>query len=887
MSILANDVPYGYTGVQTFPDVQQLTNNWNPSAQNFTGSSDLPVDALPSLTVVYDETSPHGTNDIYEFAPDIWTSYAGQAGQGSGDIMFWADTTHERCVNNGLNSNAKIGQTTLGGQPWTVYRYGGVGGEIVLILDGTSSTDPVTTGTCATQASGSIDVKAGLDYLNAQGLVPHPGAYTISQFNTGWEITSAQNSTFTLNSYKIDTTGGGTQQQAPVVATQTATNVADTTATVNGTVNPEGAATTYQFQYGTSTSYGSTSPATPADAGSGTTAVSESANLTGLTAGTTYHYRIVATNSAGTTNGSDMTFTTTGGTAQQAPAVTTNAASGVTDTAAALNGTVNPEGDATTYQFDYGTTTSYGSSVPVPAGSAGTGTTAVTETANVTGLQPSTTYHYRIEATNSAGTTLGADQTFTTLASGGGGGQVAFDAQGGGHKTGTTPLTWTQNVASGAVLLAEATVGVPTPGTDVGCTQTLTDNGVTMTKLGVIHTNNQHQGFMDVWAAKSPPSGLNTLRMTVSGCSSPALTGSSESFTGANPTTPFGALATAVGFSTSAHASSSAAATGDMLAGFVAAGSALAAPAAPAAHSLIENQNNASGAGNSAEAMAPGTGSAVNFAWPVSPSDWWAVGLVPVKAAAAAPAPSPSPTPTPTPTQTSPSPSPSPTTTGAVSWTCPGPHWSWSTSDPKGGENTSDGFFLYNNMWNTSQAGPQTMCANNLGSEWMVSSNQNNADLTSVKTYPAVQKNYNNVPVGNFTKMTSTFAHQMPAASATYDAEAAYDIWLNGLNKEVMIWTDNHGQTPAGSKVATVTLSGTSWDLFETSGHGYMAFVPVGGAHMQSGSLDLLGFLNYLKSRGDLVNSDQLWQVNYGFEICHTTGPMNFYVTGFTLSSTP
>jgi hypothetical protein len=791
MSIQANDVPYGYTGVQTFPDVQQLTNNWSSANHNFTGSEDMPVDALPSLTVVYDETSPHGTNDIYEFAPDIWTSYAGQAGQGSGDIMFWADTTHERCVNNGLSSTDKIGQATLGGQQWTAYRYGGVGGEIVFILDGTSSTDPVTSGTCATQATGSIDVKAGLDYLNAQGLVPHPGAYTISQFNTGWEITSAQNSTFTLNSYKIDTTGGG------------------------------------------------------------------------------------------------------GGGGAQAPVATTGSASGVDANDATLNGTVNPEGQATTGHFEWGTTTSYGNTTT--DFNAGSGSAAVNESAALTSLQPSTTYHFRIDATNATGTTNGADQTFTTPASGGGGGggSLAFDAQGGGHKTGTTPLTWTQNVASGAVLLAEDAVGVPAPGTDVGCTQTLTDNGTAMVKLGVVHTNNQHQGFMAVWSLKNPPAGLNTLKMTVSGCSSPALTGASESFTGANATTPFGTLATALGSGTSAHASSSAAASGDMLAGFAAAGSALQAPAAPAVHSLIENQNNASGAGNSAEATAPGTGSAVNFAWPVSPSDWWAVALVPVKAGTA-PAPSPSPTqtspspsPTPTPTQTSPSPSPSPTTPGTVSWTCPGPHWSWSTSDPQGGENTSDGFFLYNNMWNTSQAGPQTMCANNLGSEWMVSSNQNNADQTSVKTYPAVQKNYNNVPLGNFTKMTSTFAHQMPAASATYDAEAAYDIWLNGLNKEVMIWTDNHGQTPAGSKVATVTLSGTSWDLFETSGHGYMAFVPVGGAHMQSGSLDVLGFLNYLKGRGDLVNSDQLWQVNYGFEICHTTGPMNFYVTGFTLSSTP
>jgi hypothetical protein len=101
-------------------------------------------------------------------------------------------------------------------------------------------------------------------------------------------------------------------------------------------------------------------------------------------------------------------------TQQAAPAVTTNAASGVTGSGATLNGSVNPEGASTTYQFDYGTTTSYGTSVPSPAGSAGSGTSAVSESYGLTGLAANTTYHYRIEATNPAGTAYGSDQTFTT-----------------------------------------------------------------------------------------------------------------------------------------------------------------------------------------------------------------------------------------------------------------------------------------------------------------------------------------------------------------------------------------------------------------------------------------------------------------------------------------
>jgi hypothetical protein len=94
----------------------------------------------------------------------------------------------------------------------------------------------------------------------------------------------------------------------PTVVTKAASGVEATKATVNGTVDPEGLATKYYFQYGTSTSYGSST--SEASAGEGTSAVAESAKLTGLTAGATYHFRVVATNVAGTTYGPDESFTT-------------------------------------------------------------------------------------------------------------------------------------------------------------------------------------------------------------------------------------------------------------------------------------------------------------------------------------------------------------------------------------------------------------------------------------------------------------------------------------------------------------------------------------------------------------------------------------------------
>jgi hypothetical protein len=97
-----------------------------------------------------------------------------------------------------------------------------------------------------------------------------------------------------------------------------------------------------------------------------------------------------------------------------APAAITSAASDITAPTASFNGTVNPRGLETTYHFEYGKTTSYGTSIPVPDKSVGAGTSDVKISQTVEGLETSTTYHFRLAATNSHGTTYGADQTFTT-----------------------------------------------------------------------------------------------------------------------------------------------------------------------------------------------------------------------------------------------------------------------------------------------------------------------------------------------------------------------------------------------------------------------------------------------------------------------------------------
>jgi hypothetical protein len=193
----------------------------------------------------------------------------------------------------------------------------------------------------------------------------------------------------------------------PVVATGAATNVASFSASLNGSVYPHGLSTTVYFQYGTNTGYGfATAPQTK----TGNTYQSVSANISGLSASTTYHFRIVTSNSAGTRYGSDKTFTTLSPTGP--PVVTTNPATFVAGFSATLNGSVDSHALTTSVHFQYGTTTSYGLTTAPQSRS---GNAYLNISANISSLSANTVYHFRIVATNSAGTTYGSDRTFRTL----------------------------------------------------------------------------------------------------------------------------------------------------------------------------------------------------------------------------------------------------------------------------------------------------------------------------------------------------------------------------------------------------------------------------------------------------------------------------------------
>jgi hypothetical protein len=208
---------------------------------------------------------------------------------------------------------------------------------------------------------------------------------------------------------------------------------------------------------------------------------------------------------------------------------------------------------------------------------------------------------------------------------------------------------------------------------------------------------------------------------------------------------------------------------------------------------------------------------------------------------------------------------------GASAWSSTGQFGTWHNGR----------FDVYNNEWNTAEAGPQLVWADSYR-HWGVESVQ--PDSTSVKTYPSVQQNYDNAPLSTVTSLSSTFAQTMPPANVNYDAEAAYDLWLDNYNVEVMVWVANHGQTPSGGVIHHVVITGWHYAVYE-SGSKMFSFVSTGRPATR-GEVNLLSVLQWLIRHRYLTGGDRLTQVNFGWEIASTNGiPLNFVVTDYSLTT--
>jgi hypothetical protein len=169
----------GNTAVLTYPDAQQLFNNWGNG--DFNGSQDTPISALAGLTSTYAENMHENAGTAAQAAWDIWTS--------SGEVMIWVDTTALR----GSGGAQQMGTGTIGGIPMTYYVYGGADGLPIIKLN-------------TNQRTGTIDILDGLRYFQSKGVVANNA--TISQVNFGWEICSTGGvaETFEVTDYSLTAT---------------------------------------------------------------------------------------------------------------------------------------------------------------------------------------------------------------------------------------------------------------------------------------------------------------------------------------------------------------------------------------------------------------------------------------------------------------------------------------------------------------------------------------------------------------------------------------------------------------------------------------------------------------------------------------------------------
>jgi hypothetical protein len=204
-------------------------------------------------------------------------------------------------------------------------------------------------------------------------------------------------------------------ESPPEATISPVTNVGATTARLNGTVTPPGGGLSarYRFEYSTDGTNWTRYPAADIDVGSDPVPVTVYQDVTGLSANTLHHVRLVA--STGSTAAATDTSATIDFTTDAAPpSIAETTPEAVTQTTAALRARIDPGNLATTYRFEWGSSDAYGQRAPsVDATVSGSGPRTVK--APIAGLQPDTTYHFRVVATNAEGTVPGPDVVFRTL----------------------------------------------------------------------------------------------------------------------------------------------------------------------------------------------------------------------------------------------------------------------------------------------------------------------------------------------------------------------------------------------------------------------------------------------------------------------------------------
>ena len=177
---------------------------------------------------------------------------------------------------------------------------------------------------------------------------------------------------------------------APSVITNTLVVASNSTAVFTGRVTPNGAQTSYWYEYGRTNTLGTRSGTQAV--GSGYVGITTPAIISGLSANTVYYYRLTAQNSYGMISGQTLSFTTNTNPPVQGigPTTRTNAASLVARTSATLNGQITPNSSETSYWFEYGETVEFGNTSTFQSAGIGTVTKGLPRNIGLSMAKPPT-----------------------------------------------------------------------------------------------------------------------------------------------------------------------------------------------------------------------------------------------------------------------------------------------------------------------------------------------------------------------------------------------------------------------------------------------------------------------------------------------------------------
>lgn len=390
----------------------------------------------------------------------------GNGGNGTGGGIYNGGTlaaNHCTLVNNSANGGSRGpggGGTTTAGSGFG----GGIYNGVILNLtnsivcgNAASVLGPNIQGSISSGANNLVDANALLATLGNYGgptqtMPPLTGSPAIDAGNDTAAspfATDQRGDGFPrLSGPHVDIGAVEFQYPVPGVFTADATAITSTSATLNGTVNPHGLATTVSFEYGPDTSYGSTASVnlSPND---GTSAQNVSVALSGLVAHTTYHFRVVGANTAGTAYGSDATFTTAN-TAPTAPNATTAGTTGDPQTHPVTFPATDADGDpvvinAATAVSGLAVNGFTGTSVTFTPASGFTGNASFTYTVS-DGFGGTATGTITVAVTDNDAPVVAAHANVGPVeATGASGAVVTYAAGSAGDNIGVTSLTYSPN----------------------------------------------------------------------------------------------------------------------------------------------------------------------------------------------------------------------------------------------------------------------------------------------------------------------------------------------------------------------------------------------------------------------------------------------------------